>query len=268
MTLKDTFISMADHLRSEYGTNDLLTTNQIKDGLNGLHVTNLINDGQFYDSTVDKVDWEPITGFQKYANLIPGKYISVSCDIEWSGYDPNYPKTSNGSNHIVGGKLLPQDTITGYDEGNFYPIYSGVCKITNPKIVINPMGGRGSLNLLNPSLFELDHSKMQGTLITLDSLAPTNYLDFITQRSIHPNKDASYKLSFEAIGSGNIRTYVFGSTANGGYQDNVHLITLTNSWDYHEQLISADNMPLIANFYFSAITNCKGKVADLKLIEV
>lgn len=169
MTVKDIFTSMADHLRSEYGTNDLLTTNQIKDGLNGLHVTNLIDDGQSYDSTVDKVGFKPITGFQKYANLIPGKYISVSCDIEWSGYDPSkgerigieygikfknsseiwlgvfyYPKTSNGSNHIVGGKLLSQDTITGYDEGNFYSIDSGVCKITNPKIVINPMGGKQS----------------------------------------------------------------------------------------------------------------------------
>lgn len=184
MTVKDTFTSMADHLRSEYGTNGLLTANQIKDGLNGLHVTNLIDDGQSYDSTVDKVAWKPITGFQKYANLIPGKYISVSCDIEWSGYDPSngerigieygikfnnhsefwlgvfyYPKTSNGSKHIVSGGLLPQDTITGYDEGNFYSISSGVCKITNAKIVINPMGGGvNNPNLLNPSLFELDHS--------------------------------------------------------------------------------------------------------------
>jgi hypothetical protein len=293
MTVKDTFTSMADHLRSEYGINDLLTTNQIKDGFNGLHVTNLIDDGQSYDSTVDKVGWKPITGFQKYANLIPGKYISVSCDIEWSGYDPSkgerigieygikfknspefwlevfcYPKTSNGSNHIVGGGLLPQDIITGYDEGNFYSIDSGVCKITNPKIFINPMGGKSSLNLLNPSLFMLDHSKMQGTLITFDTTGPTDSLGLIRQNHIYPNKGSSYKLSFEAIGSGNIMTYVFGGTVDKGYQSNGHLITLTNSWDYYEQLIPADNMPLNANFNFSAITNCKGKVADLKLIEV
>ena len=45
-------------------------------------------------------------------------------------------------------------------------------------------------------------------------------------------------------------------------------ISITNSWDYHEQLISAHNMPVNANLDFRAITNCKGKVADLKLIEV
>lgn len=109
---------------------------------------------------------------------------------------------------------------------------------------------------------------MQGTLITFDTTGPTDYLDLICQNHMHPNKGSSYKLSFEAIGSGNIMTYVFGNTAYNGYQDNRHLITLTNSWDYYEQLISADNMPLNATFDFRAITYCKGKVADLKLIEV
>ena len=109
---------------------------------------------------------------------------------------------------------------------------------------------------------------MQGTLTTFDTTGPTDSLSLIRQNLIHPNKGSSYKLSFEAIGSGNIMTYLFGGTVDKGYQSNDHLITLTNSWDYYEQLIPADNMPLNANFNFSAITNCKGKVADLKLIEV
>lgn len=71
-------------------------------------------------------------------------------------------------------------------------------------------------------------------MVTFDSLGPTDYLDLIYQKNINSNKGSSYKLSYEAIGSGNIMTYVFGNTANGDYQDNAHLLTLTNSWNYHE----------------------------------
>lgn len=167
MTIKDTFTPMADHLRSEYGVDGLLTTEQIKAGIGGLHVQNLLDEGQSYDSSVDTAGWKSLIGLNNKLALLPGKTITISFDVTWSGYDPGkqrfgieyglkfkndpevwagafyWPASTSGSAHVAKSFSLHQDTITGYDEGNLYvPNITGyITKITNPKIVINPMGG-------------------------------------------------------------------------------------------------------------------------------
>lgn len=167
MSVSDITKPLADHLRAEYGVSDLLTAKQIKAGVGGLHADNLLDEGQFYDSTVDQQRWKMLTGFQdKFASIL-GKTITLSFDVTWSGYDPSkgerlgmeyglkfkstpeiwvglfmYPKTSSGSQHTTVDYYIPQDTITGYDEGELYALADpAMTKITNPKIVINPMGG-------------------------------------------------------------------------------------------------------------------------------
>lgn len=77
MTIKDTFTPMADHLRAEYGVDGLLTTEQLKAGINGLHVQNLLDEGQSYDSAVGS-GWKDLTGLRNHFSLLPGKTITIS----------------------------------------------------------------------------------------------------------------------------------------------------------------------------------------------
>lgn len=165
MTIKDTFTPMADHLRSEYGVDGLLTTEQLKTGINGLHVQNLLDEGQSYDSAVGS-GWKDLTGLRNHFSLLPGKTITISFDTTWQGLDPSEnrrigieyginfknsstiwtgcwitPTTPNGSAHVAANFKMHQDIVTGYQEGGFSAMIKkgATVKINNPKIVINPM---------------------------------------------------------------------------------------------------------------------------------
>lgn len=172
MTFVDTFTPMADHLRSEYGITDKLTTSQLKLGINGLHVHNYLTEKLSVDNTMTAQNsgsyaLDKIT-IDQWTKLL-GKTVTVSFDITWSNYQPTenvgnrigveymvihkdnsidfvsawlYPTESSGSIHVSENVKLHSSEVASLDEGNFYNQTNSECtfKATNLKIVENPMG--------------------------------------------------------------------------------------------------------------------------------
>ncbi len=142
-------------------------------------------------------------------------------------------------------------------------------KITNAKLVVNPLGGLNKPNLFDSHLIKLYNTERQGTLFTFDcKVEPIGDLNFVSQLNMQLQKGASYKISFYATGSGSIITYLFGNTDTGKYVDNGQVINLSSGWKKYEQIISSDNVPIPASFNFRARGVCHGKVAELELTEI
>lgn len=168
MTIKDIFTPMADHLRSEYGTSDLLTVDQIKKGIDGLYVKNFLDVGQSYIS--DSPNLKALTGISVdvWNKDLQKRWIMISFDVKWSkatsgrvGIEYSY-NDPNGNQHFPGcwvnintaeGQAHPTAYIYVDSKvaGSFveYHMYNQLndgahVEITNPKIVINPMvmGGK------------------------------------------------------------------------------------------------------------------------------
>ena len=168
MTIKDTFTSMADHLRSEYGVDGLLTTDQIKAGIGGLHVQNLLDEGQSYNKNVDARP-KPVSGLtvEKWNKELLGKTITISCDVEFSGFAHDnkqqnrfgfeivvsskdgiynnygvwsWPSSVSGKQHLVHTYTIDKKEIISVNANLYDQINSAALKITNLKMVINPMG--------------------------------------------------------------------------------------------------------------------------------
>lgn len=174
MTIKDTFTPMADHLRNEYGVDGLLTTDQIKSGIDGLHVHNYLDAGQVFEKTIVKSgDWlnQSLTGLTVdiWNKEIAGKTVTISADAEWSGYVPGAPgdrcfveaqttltdgtqrwngvyftpTTASGKKHISATWAIDKlaatkiDDVVAYDELNT----GSHLKLSNIKFVVNPMVG-------------------------------------------------------------------------------------------------------------------------------
>lgn len=173
MTFAETFTPMAEHLRSEYGITDKLTTNQLKAGINGLHAHNYLSEGLSVDNTMTTVNgsWYVLNkiSIDEWKKL-SGKTVTVSFDITWSNYQPTenvgnrigveymviykdssidfvgawiYPTESSGSIHVSKNVKLHSGEVASLDEGNFYKQTNSECtfKATNLKIVENLMGG-------------------------------------------------------------------------------------------------------------------------------
>lgn len=167
MTIKNTFTSMADHLRSEYGTPDLLTVDQIKSGINGLHTHNYLDAGQSLSFAKDG-EMKPLSGIdaETWDKKFLGKTITISFDAKWSGIGIGNRMgieyayiDKTGQDHYYGAWITPNQTqgtqhfaqtftidTIGSDSLTEYHMYAQVgasakVEITNPKIVINPMGG-------------------------------------------------------------------------------------------------------------------------------
>lgn len=167
MTIKDTFTSMADHLRSEYGVDGLLTTEQLNTGINGLHVHNLFDEGQSYTKNVDDRP-KPVSGLtvEKWNKELLGKTITISCDVEYSGFAHDdkqqnrfgfeigtenkhhifysygvwlWPSSSNGKSHLSKTYKIDEQEITSISANLYDQINGTELKITNLKFVINPM---------------------------------------------------------------------------------------------------------------------------------
>lgn len=176
MTFANTFTPMADHLRSEYGVIDKLTTKQLKAGINGLHAHNYLTEDLTVDNTMTTVNgsWYVLDKISiDEWNKLSGKTVTVAFDIAWSRYQPtsninnrigieyavthkdgsvdwvgawSYPKEPSGSMHVSTSTKLYSGDVVSLDEGNFYNQVNSECtfKATNLKLVENPMGGGNS----------------------------------------------------------------------------------------------------------------------------
>lgn len=175
MNSKDTFVQMADHLRNEYGASDLLTVDQIKTGISGLHVQNLLAgtpeltqdnlkyNGNYPINNLDLPTW----------NNLRGKTLTMSFDISYNNYQwsPNYnnrigfeygitfqnsngqydinmgvwfnPEEISGTTHLFKSWTIPdQQIVLVTHERSFYNQLNkeATFKITNTKMVVNPIG--------------------------------------------------------------------------------------------------------------------------------
>ena len=177
MTVSETYIAIGDAIRRQYGTTDKYSLLDMPKMIDNLEIKNYFTEGQFYDSTVDTAGWKPIEGADIATwNSLSGKIVTISFDIEWSGIDVStgtragieygiayknnpqlwtptfiYFSKASGTAHVAQNFTLPQDEVTGYDEGDFYaPNTAGAkVKITNAKLVVNPLGGVNKPNLLD-----------------------------------------------------------------------------------------------------------------------
>lgn len=163
--------AISDAFRKQYGTTDKYKLDDMPKLINGLEAKNLVDPGQSYDSQVDKVEYgmKPLTGMTvEKMNAYVGKPLLFSFDVEYSGYKPvsggnrvgfeyavkakdgtqnwygvwYYPKTANGTLHVVTMNAIdkPLESIdTAYIYNQFGT--DAHVKITNIKIVVNPVGG-------------------------------------------------------------------------------------------------------------------------------
>ena len=301
MTVSETYTAIGDAIRRQYGTTDKYSLGDMPKMIDSLQIDNLLDEGQFYDSSIDTVnekklnglnlpDWEKLTGMT----------VILSFDVIWSGYDLSkesshrtgfeygikfknsselwagawlYPNTESGKEHISCPVTLPNDEITDIEEGKYYNQLNGeaVVKATNIKIVVDPLGGIVPPNLFDIAGMELAKANREGTIFTFEDNSNPNgsvYTDFLVQNNIQLKKNTAYQLSFSIRGTGTIVTYVYGNNSSGKYIDNGHWLGLTNQWQEFQQYLPPESVPLNANFNFRSATNCSGEVTNLKLTPV
>lgn len=169
MSLNDKLTAIATALRSQYGSTDKLSLDDMTKGIDGLNVHNYLNEGRTFDSKTSKDQTLALPEVTTDVwNKLTGKTVTFSFDLTWSGYHSiegketrigiefglkyqnideqwvgswYYPKETDGSTHVSFTTLLPEGTITDYEEGNFFNQLNSDCvvKATNMKIVVNPM---------------------------------------------------------------------------------------------------------------------------------
>lgn len=301
MSLSETYTTIGDAIRRQYGTTDKYSLGDMPKMIDYLKVRNLLDEGQFYDSSIDTVNEKKLNGLNLSDwEKLTGMTVILSFDVIWSGYDLSkesshrtgfeygikfknsselwagawlYPNTESGKEHISCSVTLTNDEITDIEEGSYYNQLNGeaVVKATNIKIVVNPMGGIVQASLFDIAGMELAKANREGTIFTFEDNSNPNgsvYTDFLVQNNIPLKKNTAYQLSFSIRGTGTIITYVYGNNSSGKYIDNGHRWGLTNQWQEFQQYLPPESVPLNANFNFRSATNCSGEVTNLKLTPV
>lgn len=301
MMATDKLTNLGNVLRDKYGTTDKYSLSDMAKMIKGLEIHNLIDDGQYFDTTKGDSEYKILNGLdiatcQKYV----GKTILISFDINWSGYQnissnnnrtgieygikfknsPElwssawlYPDSSSGTKHVCAFYKLPNDEVTEIEEGCYFNQVNNdaMIKATNIKIIVDPLGGVVPPNLFDIAGMKLTNANRDGTLFTFEDHSNPNgivYTDFLVQNNIPLKKNTAYQLSFSVRGTGTIVTYVYGNNSSGKYIDNGHWWGLTNQWQEFQQYLPPESVPLNANFNFRSATNCSGEVTNLKLTPV
>lgn len=148
MNVSEKLTTLASALRTQYGSDDKYTLDDMVKGIGGLKVQNLVDLGQSYDTSADKQDWKKVTGLDIDGwNKLIGKTITMSFNLEWSNYKPVtnsfnrigmewglkheshtetwagawcYPQTLDGKEHVASTITIPNDKIVGIDTGDFF----------------------------------------------------------------------------------------------------------------------------------------------------
>ena len=167
MSVVDKLTAIASALRSQYDTNDLLSLDQMAQGIDNLEVKNLINP----DQVSGEVSPQQIIPLQKldleWANQnLRGKNIILSFDLEVTDYSADssswragfeysfrhkngsveyagaWIDTSNlknGKYHATGQLYIDSSEITEIGEGCLYFQLNAKGKASNFKMFVNPM---------------------------------------------------------------------------------------------------------------------------------
>lgn len=184
MSLIEKATALADGFRSLYGTTDKYTLADMKTALSGLQIHNFLNEGQSLDTTNGDgtKDLQGLT-VDDWNQYLCGKNVTFSCDIEWSGYIESasignrigfelqttdidngnhwngpwyYPHSEAGSTHLSLTQYISEKAIKSIEYCSAYNQINSTAtvKVTNFKMVVNPMGGVNSVLflLLLPSL--------------------------------------------------------------------------------------------------------------------
>lgn len=170
-TINEALTPLADGFRNLYGISDKLSVKDMAKLLSGLQIHNLLDDGQYFDTTKGDSNYKILNGldlatWQKYV----GKTLLISFDINWSGYQNTssennrtgieygiqfknspelwfsawlYPDSSSGTKHVCAFYKLPNDEVTEIEEGSYFNQVNNdaMIKATNIKIVVDPLGG-------------------------------------------------------------------------------------------------------------------------------
>lgn len=168
MTVSETYTAIGDAIRRQYGTTDKYSLLDMPKMIDSLQVTNILNEGQFYDTSKDKGN-KTITGLGlAKINSLAGKTIVVSFDVEWDGFEytdgynrsgiewdiiyKNHPqlwmgvwlmpeKMTSGKKHVSATFTLPNDEATGVFEGSYFnQVKVKSLKATNIKATVDPLG--------------------------------------------------------------------------------------------------------------------------------
>ena len=277
MSLSDTYTALGNAIRRQYGTTDKYSLVDMPKMIDSLHVNNLLNEGQFYDTTKGDSGDKGLKGlYLSDWQKLSGKRLTISFDITWSGYKPVqdsnnrtgieygikfknsptlwfsvwvFPKSLSGNEHVCASYTLPNDEVTDVVEGFYFNQINNdaVVKAINFKVVVNPMGGVIPVNLFDNHLkYEPQFAKQEGTLYTFDitTINPP-YDSFIFTNGVvlvEPNQ--AYKLKFKARGTGSFWTYEYGNNYQGTYVDNGHEWNLTDQWQDYEQLFPIESVPI------------------------
>ena len=171
MSLSDTYTALGNAIRRQYGTTDKYSLVDMPKMIDSLHVNNLLNEGQFYDTTKGDSGDKGLKGlYLSDWQKLSGKRLTISFDITWSGYKPVqdsnnrtgieygikfknsptlwfsvwvFPKSLSGNEHVCASYTLPNDEVTDVVEGFYFNQINNdaVVKAINFKVVVNPMGG-------------------------------------------------------------------------------------------------------------------------------
>lgn len=170
MTISETYTAIGDAIRRQYGTTDKYSLGDMPKMIDSLKIHNLIDEGQYFDTTKGDSDHKNIQGIDLAGwNKLIGKNVTLSYDFEWSNYkfdsninnrvtmewglysDANiatwvsagfHPQTSSGKKRISATIHIPNKKIVSVDEGSFFDQLNigAVVKATNLKVVTNPLG--------------------------------------------------------------------------------------------------------------------------------
>lgn len=304
MTVSETYTAIGDAIRRQYGTTDKYSLGDMPKMIDSLHVTNLLDEGQFYDSSIDTVNEKKLNGLNLSDwEKLTGMTVILSFDVIWSGYDLSkenshrtgfeygikfknspelwlgawlYPKSSSGNKHMCFSYTLPNDEVTNIEEGSYFNQINSdaVVKATNFKAVVNPLGGVVPANLFEGKFtFDPTYVNQYGNLYQFNVTKITSdyhyaSMIFITNR-VQAKENQSYKLKFKARGNGQIWSYVYGNNYQETYVDNGHPWQLTNQWKDYEQLFPVDSIPVKNGGLLVDIRTLnpvQGEIADIEFI--
>lgn len=305
-TINEALTPLGDGFRNLYGISDKLSAKDMAKLLSGLQIHNLLDDGQYFDTTKGDSNYKILNGldlatWQKYV----GKTLLISFDVNWSGYKNDssknnrtgieygikfknspevwfgawlYPDSPSGSKHIYTFYNLPNDEVTEIEEGSYFNQVNdeAVIKATNFKVVVNPLGGVVPANLFeghftfDSSLVKRSGNLYQFYVTKISNTYSYTSMIFITNR-VQAKENQSYKLKFKARGNGQIWSYVYGNNYQGTYVDNGHPWQLSNQWQDYEQLFPIDSIPVKDGGLLVDIRTLnpiQGEIADIEFIPI
>lgn len=174
MSLTDKYTDIATALRKQYGTTDKYRLADMPTLIDRLEVHNFLDSELFLNSETDNnaITGKPVTGINvdTWNKYLVGKSVTASFDIEVTNYDSAkdsrhrvgfefqtthedgsthytgawlYPPSANYVGHVAQTYKLVDSPIKSIDYNDMYDQLNSdaVVKMTNLKLVINPLGG-------------------------------------------------------------------------------------------------------------------------------